>query len=461
MDSVVPATAPFRVPVCVPPLRSPDRWWRWTSGLPIARRRVYGVCMRTLVVAYEYPWPASSGSRLRLLTTLHGLCRGGPTDLFSIVPPERTDMDEPDRSFGLERVIRAPMQSGASVLGSPRRPWLPAAVPTRDRPLVSDRLAQFVTGTYDLVWYFDVRSWALAAPPQPAATVIDLDDLEHYKIRARLSLGPTNGAPSATGGLRPTVVQRIRRSPGRAFSQLEAHRWARLYRVASSRAARTVVCSPLDAERARASGIKRVAIVPNAYARPDPPVGRSEPGSPPVVLFHGTLRYPPNADGARWLAGGIAPALRVLVPDARIRLVGVGDPNLGQLHHPPEVTVVGAVPDIVTELRHADVIVVPVRFGSGTRVKIIEAFAHRIPVASTTLGAEGLGVVDGTHLLLADTTEGMAAACARLLTEPDLRRRVTEAAHRRYLEAFEREVVEARVSSVAQEAVAEGIPGSL
>ena len=107
---------------------------------------------------------------------------------------------------------------------------------------------------------------------------------------------------------------------------------------------------------------------------------------------------------------------------------------------------VGPVPDITTELRRADMVVVPIRFGSGTRVKIIEAFAHRIPVVSTTLGAEGLGVEDGRHLLLADTAQGLAASCAQLLTEPDLRQRLVDAAHQLYLDTFEREVVEGQVA---------------
>ena len=179
-------------------------------------------------------------------------------------------------------------------------------------------------------------------------------------------------------------------------------------------------------------------------------MGRSAVGSPPVVLFHGTLRYPPNADAVAWLVGRIGPALRALVPDARIRLVGLGNPAHAGLHDPPAVTVVGPVPDIVTELSRADVVVVPIRFGSGTRVKIIEAFAHRIPVVSTTLGAEGLGAEDGRHLLLADSAQGLAAACARLLTQTDLRRRLVEAAHELYLDAFESEVVERRIAAIAR-----------
>ena len=97
----------------------------------------------------------------------------------------------------------------------------------------------------------------------------------------------------------------------------------------------------------------------------------------------------------------------------------------------------------------ADVIVVPLRFGSGTRLKILEAFAHRIPVVSTTLGAEGLGVEDGVHLLLGDTSLDLASACARLLTDERLRAAVTSRAHQHYLDRFESQMVEGQIASLA------------
>jgi glycosyltransferase involved in cell wall biosynthesis len=413
--------------------------------------------MRTLVVAYEYPWPASSGSRLRLLTTLNGLCGAGPTELFSITSVRRTDIDEPDPTLGLEKVGRITVQPGA-MWRSVARPWLPAALAIRDPRRVARALAEFTTGSYDLVWCFDVRAWVLADVPLPAPTVLDLDDLEHYKIRGRLAVDSTSGTadPAAYGENRLNTVDRWKQRRGRIFSQLEARRWDRLYRSASRHVAQIVVCSQLDADRITSSGVRRVAVVPNAYPRPDRPVGRSDVGSPPTILFHGTLRYPPNADAARWLVTCIGPALRKLVPDVRIRLVGLGNSDLASLNDPPATTVVGPVADIVAELSRADVVIVPVRFGSGTRVKILEAFAHRIPVVSTTLGAEGLGLVDGRHLLLADSAQGLAAACARLLTEPDLRRQLVHDAYERYLDAFDREVVSRRVATVARAAIAAG-----
>jgi len=101
------------------------------------------------------------------------------------------------------------------------------------------------------------------------------------------------------------------------------------------------------------------------------------------------------------------------------------------------LTVVGEVPSMDEELARASVAVVPVRYGSGTRVKILESFAHRVPVVSTTLGAEGLDVEDGVHLLLADDPEEFAAATVRVLDDHRLRVSLTEAAEARYLDRYD------------------------
>jgi len=128
---------------------------------------------------------------------------------------------------------------------------------------------------------------------------------------------------------------------------------------------------------------------------------------------------------------------------------------MASLDDRPAVTLVGQVPDMADELAVADLVVVPLRFGSGTRLKVLEAFAHRIPVVSTTLGAEGLGVEDGVHLLLADTSDGLAEACARLLDDEGLRQRLVERAHDLFRLHFTDEVVGAQVAELARRVAGE------
>ena len=145
------------------------------------------------------------------------------------------------------------------------------------------------------------------------------------------------------------------------------------------------------------------------------------------------MRYAPNSDAARWLVKTIAPLIRADRPDVTVRLVGDPDNQVSKLDNPPLVSVAGRVPSMQPELEAADLVAVPLRYGSGTRVKILEAFAHRIPVVSTTIGAEGLNVRSGTHLLIADDPETFAKACVTLLEDTQLRKALTEAAHAEFL----------------------------
>ncbi len=170
-----------------------------------------------------------------------------------------------------------------------------------------------------------------------------------------------------------------------------------------------------------------------------------------MVLFQGSLGYPPNIDGAEWLATAVAPRLRAAVPATEVRLVGRPATSVRQLHEPGVLSVVGQVPSMDQELARATVAVVPVRYGGGTRVKILESFAHRVPVVSTTFGAEGLDVTDGVHLLLADDPDAFAAATIRLLRDPGLRVRLTQAAETLYLDRYDGRVADEAVRRLVQD----------
>jgi hypothetical protein len=403
------------------------------------------------VVATDYPWPCNSGSRLRLSSTLQALRTLGAVELFSAVSDTRTDFAPPPDDLDLDRVEyitiddRAP--GAADQLRALGRPTAPFEIPRRASGVMQRRLRHFTSGPapgdvsprpYDLVWYFQVRAWVLAGEPALAPTVVDIDDLEDQKILARTQLPrPVQGL----GG-------RLRREAGRLWIAEDVRRWRRLHRRIARKAAATVVCSDLDARR---SGLQGVRVIGNGYAAPGRPVGRDTVSSPAVFVFQGTLRYPPNADAAHYLVHDIGPRLRALVPGAQIRLVGLAPPALAALDSPPAVTVTGQVPDITSELAKADVVVIPLRYASGTRVKILEAFAHRIPVVSTSVGAEGLDVRDEHHLLVADDPEGIARACARLVEDTTLRRTIVDQAHALYRERYESSRVQADVASLAGE----------
>jgi glycosyltransferase involved in cell wall biosynthesis len=185
-----------------------------------------------------------------------------------------------------------------------------------------------------------------------------------------------------------------------------------------------IVCSNVDAEQLKARfPAVRFAVVPNGYAPRDEACSRrpSAPGALRLLLV-GSFGYFPNLDGAVFLCREVLPALRLITARAiRIDVVGAGDATaLRGLVRDPNVTVHGFVENLAPFYAAADVAVVPVRAGGGTRIKILEAFAHGVPVVSTRLGVEGIDAADGEHLLLADDAESFARACLRVKETPGL-----------------------------------------
>jgi glycosyltransferase involved in cell wall biosynthesis len=163
------------------------------------------------------------------------------------------------------------------------------------------------------------------------------------------------------------------------------------------------------------------------------------------LVYTGALYTTPNTDAAVWLARHILPRVRGEIPDAEVDLVGLAPPpavrELGRL---PGVRVHADVDDVRPFLRGARVAVIPVRIGSGTRLKALEAWASGRPVVGTTLGLEGLGAVDGEHALVADDPAAFATAVVRVLSDTDLaqglagRGRALAASHHGWTEAARR-----------------------
>src|SRR6185369_10752547 len=164
--------------------------------------------------------------------------------------------------------------------------------------------------------------------------------------------------------------------------------------------------SAADAERvARIAPQARVAIYPNTIPFVDRPTREEQH----MIVFSGTLEYEPNRAAVRYFTGEIWPALRRRWPNLRWRLVG-RDPEAVRKYVRGEVGIecTGPVDDAIPHLAAAKVAVVPILSGSGTRLKIIEAWAAGTAVVSTRLGAEGLPALDGRNILLADGKENFS-----------------------------------------------------
>jgi glycosyltransferase involved in cell wall biosynthesis len=151
-----------------------------------------------------------------------------------------------------------------------------------------------------------------------------------------------------------------------------------------------------------------------------------------AILFQGMLRWWPNEEAAEWLVSDIAPLIRARVPDLQVILAGLPSSRIQGLASPPAVQVPGTVPEMAPYLHAARLVVAPLRVGSGTRIKILEAFAHHVPVVSTRIGAAGLDAVAGVHLEVSDGAAGFAEHCTHLLTNPAAAKRLAVAAHALY-----------------------------
>jgi glycosyltransferase involved in cell wall biosynthesis len=147
----------------------------------------------------------------------------------------------------------------------------------------------------------------------------------------------------------------------------------------------------------------------------------------PSILTVGTLFYPPNADGVRWFMREVFPLVRGKVPNAHLTILGPRPPKdiVGAGHdYSQSITVTGYVPDLLPYFESAAVVVVPVRAGSGMRVRILEALALAMPVVTTTAGLEGIDANNEEHVLVADDPEGFAHGVVRLLQDSQFGRQL-------------------------------------
>jgi glycosyltransferase involved in cell wall biosynthesis len=253
----------------------------------------------------------------------------------------------------------------------------------------------------------------------------DLDDVEHVAL-----------------------VRTLRHLPhwrGRRLQYLQVPALMRAERRAIRSATRTFVCSDEDRRYLeRVYRLPGIATIPNAVPLP-PGFG---PSATRTCLFLGRYTYTPNIDAAAFLLGEIWPRIRSAVPDARLLIVGERPEAIPR----PDalasgVEFLGFVPDLDRLYARAQVVCAPIRSGSGTRIKIIEAAAYGKPVVATHLGAEGLAFRDGSELLLRDEPAAFARACVDVLLDGDMARRVGMAARAAVERLYARAAVVERIQA--------------
>lgn len=214
----------------------------------------------------------------------------------------------------------------------------------------------------------------------------------------------------------------------KAYFRLQARRMQAFERAICRQAGHIVAVSEADRETMhglfeveRMSSIKTGVDI--RYFTPPRSVQAKESAMFADLIFTGSMDWLPNIDAAQFFAAEVLPYIRKERPKCRIILAGRRPASAVKelAKRDSGIVVTGTVPDVRPYLWGSTVAIVPLRIGGGTRLKIFEAMAARLPVVSTSIGAEGLPVKNGQHIAIADCPELFARCCLDLLADAELR----------------------------------------
>jgi glycosyltransferase involved in cell wall biosynthesis len=364
------------------------------------------------MLAPETPYPMRGGGALRTASLLRYLAQSHDVDLIVFRQPGAPHPSEALPAGLVQRLTSIDLPANRRSLAA-RALRNSARVARRVPPLV-DRFAGFEAqvsrALEDRRYAVGVieHSWCAAYLGQIAPvcekTILDLHNVESM-LHARCA------------ATEPPAAALAHRVFGQASLEFE-RRWL-------PRFSQVLAASESDADAAaEIAPAANVRVYPNAIpARPIPVEKRNH-----AIVFSGNMEYHPNRAAVRFFRREIWPRLRDLHPNLVWRLVGKNPLSLRALTSgDARIEVTGEVDDAVAELARAEVAIVPLLAGSGTRLKILEAWSAGTPVVSTSIGAEGLSVTDAKHLLLADGAEAFASAVSRLLACKELQQRLASA----------------------------------
>ncbi|MCZ7546294.1 MAG: glycosyltransferase [Anaerolineae bacterium] len=374
--------------------------------------------MRILFLTPQLPYPPHQGTALRNFGLVRGVAEAGH-DVWLLAFQEPGQPDPADTPLA---DLCARVQT------------VPAPPPRGKRTRLCD-LA--LSGAADMARRLDSAAFAGALAEVLSGAPFDVIHVEGIEMAAYMpalrqaqpKAAVIYDAHNAEHDLQRRVYQIDRADPkrwiGAAYSFVQWRRLQRFERAACRQATHVLAVSEADAAALRRlESTAAITVIPNgidvaAYAQP--PAHPVDLG-PAALVFSGKMDYRPNVDAVLWFADRILPRVRAQVPEAQFVAVGQKPhPRLARLRGAPGVTLTGWVPQVEPYLHAAAVYVVPLRMGSGTRFKALQAMAAGCALVSTTLGAEGIDATPGRELLLADTADAFAEAVAGLLRRPDRR----------------------------------------
>ncbi|MDZ4804261.1 MAG: glycosyltransferase [Candidatus Eisenbacteria bacterium] len=363
--------------------------------------------MRVLHLSPTLPWPANSGGRICVWNQLRIDARFAEVGLltFADVSPDAATIEALQEYCTEAEIVRRP-KSLDGVVGGARSLLTSTAMNLAKYrwPVYSDALQSFLDRwSPDLVVAHHLHMGHYLPEVRGTATILREHNVDS-DLMARYSETLAN---PAMAGFASRQSDQIRNTEARLCPKV-----TRCLMITGDDEVKLQELVP----EAR-TAVLPAAIDPTDYqAVPPPPVD-----APPLVVAVGSLNFRPTGEGILYFTEDVWPQLRRSFPGARFRIIGECPETLRRrLMAVVGVEVTGRVDVVRPHLEGAHVFVVPVRAGSGMRIRILEAMAHQIPLVSTTIGAEGIGVQHERHLLLADTTDDLARAVTRVIKEPVL-----------------------------------------
>ena len=371
--------------------------------LGLGNDRRPGTRLEILIVSTRFPFPPHWGFGTRVYQLARELAKRHDVTLLSAADGVDDDQVEALRAELPVVVVRS---GRAAQIRSKRTRQLTALVGRRSfhaDQFVSGGLQDAIDGLarerrFDVIQIESSLLGGLRFPREPRL-VLDEHNIE-YEVFRRMEAGERSRARRA-----------FYRHEHARFRPFEQQLWRRVHGC--------VVTSVREQEIVRTHApATPCAVVANGvdvdYFRPS-----ADEVEPNTLVFNGVLDYRPNLDAALFLVDEVLPRVQAVVPGARLTIVGRGaSSDLERLRKHPGVQVTGEVPDVRPYLAGSSVIVVPIRIGGGTRLKVVEGLAMGRPMVTTTLGCEGIDVDDGEHLVIRDEADAFAAAVVTLLADP-------------------------------------------
>jgi len=377
-----------------------------------------------------------------------------------VVNPDVPPVDRDSGSLRLFRIIEALRDAGHSVSLLAR-----AGIGERQAEAAEALLAIGVAP----VWTFDLERAAAIAPgwaqfagalgPLDVAGLLrdgcfDLAWLSFFHVAEQYTPLIRAHSPATRIVVDSVDIHHVREARG---AQLERNA-AALAAASGTRERERAAYSAADANVAvsEADAAQLSALAPDvpAYVVPNiHPVSTAaaSPQGRHDILFVGNFRHAPNEDAVLWFCSECWPIVHEALPQAHLRIVGTAPPAAFTQISAPQVTVEGWVPSVEPYLERARVSIAPLRFGSGVKGKIGEAIACGVPVVTTSIGSEGMGLVHREHALVADTAEDFASCVVELFSDEHLWGKLSASARSLLAQTMDVEVARAALGRILEQ----------